>query len=115
MESYAYLDSLDDPIFLFDMEIRRILKSPSTSHENPDRLLLSVLQRCIRYIRRQERYRNDQRYLRIWLMYASYYPDPMRVFNYLERAEIGKYLSAFYYHYSNLLEQSGRYLEGTYP
>lgn len=114
MESYAYLNDLDDPISLFDREIRRIIKSPSTSQNNPDRQLLSVLQRCIRYIQRQERYRNDPRYLRIWLMYASYYPDPMHVFNYLKRAEIGKYLSALYYHHSSLLEQSGRYLVETY-
>ncbi|KAG2189057.1 hypothetical protein INT44_004199 [Umbelopsis vinacea] len=111
MEGYAYLDSLDDPIALFDREIRRIIKSPSSSHKNPDRLLLSVLQRCIHYIHRQIRYRNDPRYLRIWLMYASYYPDPMHVFNYLERAEIGKHLSAFYYHYSSHLEQTGRISE----
>jgi hypothetical protein len=112
MENIAsndYLDSLNDPVSLFDREIRRMLKSPSASHSDLDRQLLSVLRRCIDYIQQQQRYRNDPRYLRIWLMYASYYRDPLHVLEYLERAEIGRYLSAFYENYASLLERSGRY------
>lgn len=112
MENIAsndYLDSLDDPVTLFDREIRRMLKSPSASHSDLDRQLQSVLRRCIDYIQQQQRYRNDPRYLRIWLMYASYYRDPLHVLDYLERAEIGRYLSAFYENYASLLERSGRY------
>lgn len=107
LPSNDYLDSLDDPISLFDREIRRLLHT--TSQSNPARQLLSVLERCIYYIQNQQRYRNDPRYLRIWLMYASYYPDPLHVFTYLERAEIGRYLCAFYENYASILEQNERY------
>ncbi|KAJ2964243.1 hypothetical protein NQZ79_g771 [Umbelopsis isabellina] len=79
---------MDDPITHFDNEIRRILKYHTSDAIHLETQLLSVLKATIFYIQKQERYRNDPRYLRIWLMYAAYYDDPMHVYSFLARISI---------------------------
>ncbi|CAM0142731.1 unnamed protein product [Umbelopsis sp. WA50703] len=100
---------MDDPITHFDNEIRRILNYHSSADViDLESQLLSVLKATIFYIQKQERYRNDPRYLRIWLMYATYYHDPMHVYTFLARIRIGTNLSAFYETVADFLEQSDR-------
>ncbi|KAG2182302.1 hypothetical protein INT43_007229 [Umbelopsis isabellina] len=107
-----YLDRMDDPITHYDNEIRRILKYHSSEDvRHLDTQLLSVLKAAIFYIQKQERYRNDPRYLRIWLMYAAYYDDPMHVYSFLARISIGTYLGAFYETVADYLEKCNRCLE----
>lgn len=51
-----------------------------------------------------ERYRNDMRYLRVWLEYASLSPDPVYVFKWMIQKGIGSCRALFYEEYSALLE-----------
>lgn len=104
-----HLDRMDDPITHFDNEIRRILKHHNSEPaKHMETQLLSVLKAAIFYIQNQERYRNDPRYLRIWLMYAAYYDNSMHVYSFLARTSISTYLSAFYETVADFLERSER-------
>ena len=69
---------------------------------------VNVLQSCTKYILSEnqllERYRNDQRYLGVWLKYADQCMDPVDVFTFLETKNICLNHSELYIRWATLLE-----------
>lgn len=55
------------------------------------------------------RYRNDPRFLRLWLLVAHQAREPIDVFKYLSVNKIGSELALYYEEYANYLEKSSRY------
>ncbi|KAG0669428.1 hypothetical protein C6P45_003781 [Maudiozyma exigua] len=79
-------------------------------------ILLQVIERCLVEFNHNIRYRNDPRYLEIWLLYIdSFYMDALTekrdMFIYLFRNKIGETLSIFYVEFSKLLFAMNRYDE----
>lgn len=70
--------------------------------------LVNLLERATRALRDDERYRNDPRYLRLWLMYAENVEDARDIFAYLEAHGIGRRLAGFYEEHALLWESYGR-------
>ncbi|PVG04065.1 hypothetical protein CPB86DRAFT_809962 [Serendipita vermifera] len=70
--------------------------------------LLELLERATRIFSSDPRYKNDMRYLKLWIHYASYVDHPVKIFSYLNTNEIGTAYALFYEEYCNALERSGR-------
>ena len=61
---------------------------------NPD--LVGLLERATREFKDDERYRNDERYLKLWIGYANQLPNPTEVFKFLRVSKIGDQLALYY-------------------
>ncbi len=66
-----------------------------------------LLERCISTFRDDERYRNDTRFLSIWVKFAGLCNDPVEIFTFLFTQNMFTKLSAFYVAWASELETMG--------
>lgn len=66
--------------------------------------LLNVLEQCTLCFRDTPYYKNDARYLKIWLQYAGYSELPRDIFVYLAKKGIGLQLALYYEEFAKYLE-----------
>jgi checkpoint serine/threonine-protein kinase len=95
----------DDPLDAYWQYVRW-LQTQSTLSTT----LSKILETCVRRFKNDARYRNDPRYLKLWLLVAQQSKQPSDVFKYLSVNRIGIELALFYEEYAKLLETVGRYL-----
>lgn len=62
--------------------------------------LIVIYEQCVRTFWHDERYKDDQRYLRIWLQYAENCVDAEVIYQFLQANQIGQSYSAFYVAYA---------------
>lgn len=104
----ALLHSLDDPIVSFCKYIDWIQRCCSIDFAKSK--LVDVLQRATSLFVDDPRYINDPRYLKIWLLYATYSKRPAEIFVFLEKHGIAQSLSLYYEEYASLCESYGQYV-----
>lgn len=102
-ESLSNLDELDDPIQPF-LDYIQWIHINFPSGRSVESGLIQVLERCTSQFRDSSFYKNDPRYLAVWLKYAKYSDNPRDIFVYLLRKDIGRDLAMFYEEYANFLE-----------
>ncbi|WFD42417.1 non-specific serine/threonine protein kinase [Malassezia psittaci] len=73
--------------------------------------LVVLLERATRTFKDSEQYRNDSRYLRLWILYAQNTEVPRDVFQFLLANEIGTRLASLYEELASVLEAHGVYDE----
>ncbi|WFD19944.1 non-specific serine/threonine protein kinase [Malassezia caprae] len=73
--------------------------------------IVPLLERATRTFRASEQYRNDSRYLRLWILYAQHTDVPRDIFQFLLANEIGTNLASLYEELANVLESDGAYDE----
>ncbi len=66
-------------------------------------------ERCGMSLAQDERYKNDERYLKIWIAYADLLQDPIDVFRYLRANNIGQKLALFYVAMAWVCEHRGNF------
>ncbi|KAG2437063.1 hypothetical protein HYH02_011323 [Chlamydomonas schloesseri] len=66
--------------------------------------LQKVLEACTKELQKLPRYKNDIRFLRIWIQYADCLPDPGDVFLYLREKDIGRDFALYYEAYATYFE-----------
>lgn len=71
--------------------------------------MLPLLEKCTREFHKDERYKDDVRYLRVWIQYADCLPDPSDVFSFLMDHEIGQGHALFYIAYATFCEFKRNY------
>ena len=71
--------------------------------------LLPLLEKCTREFHQSDQYRNDIRYLRVWIMYADCLPDPSDVFSYMMDHNIGQGHALFFIAYATFCELTRNY------
>ena len=71
--------------------------------------LLPLLEKCTREFHQSDQYRNDIRYLRVWIMYADCLPDPSDVFSYMMDHNIGQVHALFFIAYATFCELTRNY------
>ena len=71
--------------------------------------VLPLLERCTRELQEVPRYKDDARYLRVWVKYADCCKDPHDIFKFLEANDIGQRHALFYEAYAAFLEIRGAY------
>lgn len=104
------LEELDDPIQPY-LDYIQWIKTNYPSGKSVESGLIQVLERCTSQFRDLDFYKNDPRYLKVWLTYAKYSDNPRDIFVYLARKEIGTSLALYYEEYANFLETNNRYLQ----
>jgi checkpoint serine/threonine-protein kinase len=92
----------DDPLAIYDQYIKWIQENFTGSNKE----LMKVLERGVRTFRRDGRYSNDPRYIRMWMLTAKNTPKPLELFKYLTSNDIGQKTALFYEEYASYLEFS---------
>lgn len=70
--------------------------------------LVVILEQCVRTFWHEEKYKNDLRYLKVWLEYAGYCDDAEIVYSFLDTNQIGETHSIFYISYATHLESKNK-------
>jgi hypothetical protein len=107
--SKAKLDEVDDPLSLYDAYHLQ-LQSLLTAADPLNIKLISadfipLLDEATRMFAQDPRYRNDPRYLKLWLAYAKYCRDAEEILQFLSQQGIAQNLATFYEEYASLLER----------
>lgn len=105
----AALAESDDPLDIYDRYVRWILDAYPSAQATPASQLHIVLERATKAFLSSAQYKNDPRYLRLWLQYIAFFADaPRETFIFLARHGIGETLALFYEEYAGWLEAAGR-------
>lgn len=100
----------DDPLDIFDRYVHWILDAYPSAQATPASQLHTVFERATKTFISATQYRNDPRYLKLWLQYIAFFADaPRETFVFLARHGIGAGLALFYEEYAGWLEGMGRW------
>ena len=106
----ALIDEADDPLDVFDRYVKWTLDAYPTAQATPQSGLLPLLERATKTFQSSSHYKNDPRYLKIWLHYIRLFSDaPREVFVFLSRHNIGESLALYYEEFAAWLENAGRW------
>ena len=111
IEQKSKIEELDDPLSVFDSyhsQLAQLLQfytsDPSTAKFITS-ILVPVLDSATQTFARDPRYRNDPRYLKLWLSYAKYCRETEDIFVFLSQEGIAQELATFYEEYALLLTE----------
>lgn len=100
----------DDPLDVYDRYVKWTLNAYPSAQATPESGLLPLLERATKSFLSSSHYRNDPRYLRLWLHYVRLFSDsPRETFAFLARHKIGESLALFYEEFASWLEGAGRW------
>ncbi|ERS97972.1 BUB protein kinase [Sporothrix schenckii ATCC 58251] len=102
----------DDPLDAYDRYVRWTLDAYPSAQATPQSQLHLLLERATKAFVGAAQYRNDPRYLRLWLHYIHFFSDaPHETYVYLSRHNIGENLALFYEEYAAWLEGATRWAQ----
>ncbi|MCJ1393976.1 hypothetical protein MMC18_006853 [Xylographa bjoerkii] len=108
LELIAIADS-DDPLDIYDRYVKWTLNAYPSAQATPESQLRPLLERATKSFQTVAHYKNDPRYLKLWLNYIRLFSDaPKETFAYLARHNIGEGLALFYEEFAAWLEGAGR-------
>ncbi|KAI9725400.1 MAG: hypothetical protein M1828_003250 [Chrysothrix sp. TS-e1954] len=106
----ATIDDSDDPLDVYDRYVKWTLSTYPSAQATPDSGLLPLLERATKAFLASAHYKNDVRYLRLWLHYIRFFSDaPREIFAYLARHGVGESLALYYEEFAAWLEGAGRW------
>lgn len=106
-ELIAQKDDLDDPLDPYLEYIAWVVEN-FPQGQSAESGLIQLLERCTSEFRDTQYYKDDPRYLKVWMKYIKYSDAPKEMFIYLARKEIGKTLATFYEEYASYLEVNNK-------
>ncbi|OAX79247.1 hypothetical protein ACJ72_06434 [Emergomyces africanus] len=99
----------DDPLDIYDRYVKWTLDAYPSAQATPQSGLLPLLERATKAFLQSTHYKNDPRYLKLWLHYIRLFSDaPRETFAFLARHGIGESLALFYEEFAAWLEGAGR-------
>ncbi|PIA35206.1 hypothetical protein AQUCO_03600103v1 [Aquilegia coerulea] len=104
----------DDPFFSCLCSIKAALDEIKKSNNNNNKAretLNNLLLSCISKLKDDDRYRNDIRFLKIWILYADSIQDFDSVFKMLEKEDVYLSYAILYLSYAMFLEDKGNFIE----
>lgn len=102
----------DDPLDIYDRYVRWTLDAYPSAQATPASQLLPLLERATKAFLTSTQYKNDPRYLKLWLSYIRFFSDaPRETFAFLARHNIGDGLALFYEEFAAWLEGAGRWTQ----
>ncbi|PGH19236.1 BUB protein kinase [Polytolypa hystricis UAMH7299] len=102
----------DDPLDIYDRYVKWTLNAYPSAQATSQSGLLPLLERATKAFLSSNDYKNDPRYLRLWLHYIRLFSDaPRETFAFLARHGIGENLALFYEEFAAWLEGAGRYAQ----
>lgn len=106
-ELIAQREDLDDPLDPYLEYIAWVVEN-FPQGQSAESGLVQLLERCTNEFRDAPYYKDDPRYLKVWMRYINYSDAPREMFVYLSRKEIGKHLALFYEEYASYLEVNNK-------
>lgn len=104
------IDDSDDPLDIFCRYVKWTLNAYPSAQSTPQSQLLPLLERATKAFLTSSDYKNDPRYLKLWLQYIQFFSDiPRETFAFLARHNIGEHLALFYEEFAAWLENAGRW------
>jgi checkpoint serine/threonine-protein kinase len=108
----ATADESDDPLDIFDRYVKWTLDTYPSAQSTPSSQLLPLLERATKAFIKDDQYKNDPRYLKLWLHYIRFFSDaPRETFAYLSRHGVGEKLALYYEEFAAWLEANGRWAQ----
>ncbi|KAF8852519.1 hypothetical protein BDZ45DRAFT_807413 [Acephala macrosclerotiorum] len=102
----------DDPLDIYDRYVRWTLDAYPSAQATPASQLLPLLERATKAFLTSAQYKNDPRYLKLWISYIRFFSDtPRETFAFLARHNIGERLALFYEEFAAWLEGAGRWTQ----
>ncbi|KAF3009163.1 Mitotic spindle checkpoint component mad3 [Neopestalotiopsis sp. 37M] len=106
----ATLADSDDPLDVYDRYVKWTFDAYPSAQATPQSQLHTLLERATKSFIGSSQYKNDPRYLKLWLHYIHFFSDsPRETFIFLSRNAIGEGLALFYEEYAAWLEGAGRW------
>lgn len=104
------ISEYDDPLDIYDRYVKWTLSAYPSAQATPQSQLLPLLERATKAFLSSSHYKNDPRYLKLWLTYIRFFSDsPRETFAFLARHNIGEGLALFYEEFAAWLEGAGRW------
>ncbi|SCU97221.1 LANO_0E15478g1_1 [Lachancea nothofagi CBS 11611] len=107
------LEDLDDPLELFLEYITWINVAYPQGGQSKQSGMLETLERCLMYFRDFDTYKNDPRYLKMWMWYIELFAgsqnEKQSLYVYMTRKQIGSRLSLFYESLADFLKLQSDY------
>ncbi|KAI1407831.1 Mad3/BUB1 homology region 1-domain-containing protein [Hypoxylon sp. FL1857] len=111
-EEVANISESDDPLDVFDRYVRWTFDAYPSAQATPQSQLHTLLERATKAFIGSAQYKNDPRYLKLWLHYIRFFADsPRETYVFLSRHNIGEGLALFYEEYAAWLESAGRWAQ----
>jgi checkpoint serine/threonine-protein kinase len=102
----------DDPLDVWDRYVQWALTAYPSAQATRASPLRALLERATRAFLAAPQYRNDARYLRLWLHYIRLFADaPREFFAHLARHGVGAQLALYYEEFAAWLEARGRWAQ----
>ena len=106
------INESDDPLDIYDRYVKWTLDAYPSAQATPASGLLPLLERATKAFLTSTQYKNDPRYLKLWLSYIRFFSDtPRETFAFLARHNIGDSLALFYEEFAAWLEGAGRWTQ----
>jgi checkpoint serine/threonine-protein kinase len=106
------IDDSDDPLDIYDRYVKWTLDAYPSAQNTPHSQLCTLLERATKAFQSSTHYKNDPRYLKLWLHYIRFFSDsPRETFAYLAQHNIGDGLALFYEEFAAWLEMAGRWTQ----
>jgi checkpoint serine/threonine-protein kinase len=106
------INDSDDPLDIFDRYVKWTLNAYPSAQATAQSQLLPLLERATKSFLTSSHYKNDPRYLKLWLHYIRFFSDtPRETFAFLARHNIGEGLGLFYEEFAAWLEGAGRWTQ----
>ncbi|KAF2625056.1 hypothetical protein BU25DRAFT_412870 [Macroventuria anomochaeta] len=104
------IDDSDDPLDIYDRYVKWTLDAYPSAQNDKQSQLGPLLERATKAFQSSSHYKNDPRYLKLWLHYIRLFADtPQEIFRFLARHNIGDGLALYYEEYAAWLEGAGRF------
>ena len=104
------IDDSDDPLDIYDRYVKWTINAYPSAQATPESQLRPLLERATKAFQNVPTYKNDPRYLKLWLNYIRFFSDaPRETFAYLARHSIGEGLALYYEEFAAWLEGAGRW------
>ena len=104
------IEEVDDPLDVYDRYVKWTLEAYPSAQATPQSQLCPLLERATKAFQSSQHYKNDPRYLKLWLHYIRLFSDaPREVFVFLARLGIGEGLALYYEEFAAWLENNGRW------
>lgn len=111
-EEITNISESDDPLDVYDRYVRWTLDAYPSAQATPASQLLPLLERATKTFLNSPQYKNDPRYLKLWLSYIRFFSDtPRETYAFLARHSIGEGLALFYEEFAAWLEGAGRWAQ----
>ena len=109
----ALEDDDDNPLEAYCQLVYWTLENYPQGH-SAESGLLELLEEATRILKdhRDGYWRTDLRYLKLWVLYASFVESPTIIYRYLLANDIGTTFALLYEEFANVLERNGRYERG---